>query len=325
LLSFYNWGRKSHVKTFAIGIDIGGTKTAIGLVDRQGQVKARHVIPTNLAISPTQMIQEIIYQVGRMLKGAAVDEEQVLGIGIGAPGPLDTKAGRISCPPNLPEWVDVAIVAEFEKHFPMPIAFENDATAAALAEKFFGAAQECQDFVYMTISTGIGAGLFLNGQLVTGARGNAGDIGHMMINPSYGTCICGQEGCFEWIASGTAISRKGSEIMGQPLSTKEIFQLYEEGHSLIVPYIEDVFRHIGIGCVSLINAFDPEKIVLGGGVTEVGAPLFEAVQRYVSRYALNPSGRKTPIVRAGLKQDAGLIGAASLIFGACHHPNFVES
>ncbi|MNE56475.1 N-acetylmannosamine kinase [compost metagenome] len=200
-----------------------------------------------------------------------------------------------------------------KRHLPYSIKLENDATAATLAEKWLGAAKDEQHFVFITISTGIGAGIYMHGKLITGASGNAGDVGHFVIDPAAGRCVCGQRGCWEYVASGTAIARQASELLGRSVTSKEAFDLAAAGDPDVKELIDKVFGYIGIGCVTLINTLDPEKIVIGGGVSQVGEPLFQAVQDYVGRYALNPSGRKTPIVPAALQQDAGLIGAAALV------------
>lgn len=299
---------------YAIGVDIGGTKVAIAVVNSPGQIVDQTVIPTDKTIEPADMITQINKTIESLLAQTDISIEQIAGIGVGSPGPLDTKSGVISCPPNLQTWIDIPIVEQMQHYFPVPVALENDANAAALAEKWLGAAQEHNNFVYITISTGIGAGLYADGKLLGGARGNAGDIGHTVIDPSYGQCPCGQYGCLEHIASGTAIAKRGSELAGKELSTKEVFDRYQEGDSIIKPFISDVFRIIGVACVSVINTLDPEKIVIGGGVSKVGAPLFNAVNDYVSQYALNPDGRKTPVVPAVLDQNAGVVGAAALNF-----------
>lgn len=300
--------------TYAIGVDIGGTKTAIGLVDRAGSVRTEKTLPTDVSIPPGEMVQRIISALKQLVKEAGIAHAQIAGIGIGAPGPLDAKNGTITCPPNLRSWIDVPIVEMFARDFSVPIFLENDANAATLAEKWVGAARESEHFLYMTISTGIGAGIYANGKLLAGFSGNAGDVGHIVIDPAYGTCPCGQQGCFEWIASGTAIARQASHLLGRQLSAKEAFQLYSQHDQAIKALIEQIFSKIGAGCVTLINLFDPELIVIGGGVSQVGEPLFAAVQQYVSRYALNPSGRKTRILPSLLAQNTGLVGAAALVF-----------
>lgn len=298
---------------YAIGIDIGGTKTALGIIDPLGQVLAKTSLPTDHSVSPHVMVDRMAEAIKQMLMEHQVEESNILGIGIGAPGPLNTQKGEITAPPNLKGWWNFPIVESLQRHFSYKMAFENDATAAALAEKWLGAAKDAEHFVFITISTGIGAGIFSHGRLITGATGNAGDVGHFVIDPSAGTCVCGQQGCWEYVASGTAIARQASELLGREVTSKEVFALAADGHQEMKALVDQIFRYIGIGCVTLINTLDPEKLVIGGGVSQIGEPLFSTVREYVSKYALNPSGRNTPIVPAALLQDAGLIGAAALI------------
>ncbi len=300
---------------YALGIDIGGTKVATGIVDDRGQVLARESLPTDLSIPPIDMVARIAEGAERLMEAHRLEREHVVGVGIGAPGPLDQAGGRITCPPNLPNWRDFPLVEELNKHLDTTIVMENDATAATLAEHWIGAAQGSSNFIYVTISTGIGTGIFMNGKLLTGASGNAGDAGHIVIDPSQGTCACGQKGCWEWVASGTAIARMASTILNRSTTTQEAFELALDSseHPKLTEMIEQVFTYIGMGCVSLINTLDPQKIVIGGGVSQVGEPLFQAVREYVSRLALNPTGRNTEIVPAALQQDVGLIGAAALV------------
>ncbi|MNO62732.1 Glucokinase [compost metagenome] len=297
----------------AAGIDIGGTKTAIGIIDHQGNVIAKKTIPTDQSVNPDVMIDRIADALKELLSVNQIDETELLGIGIGAPGPLNTKEGTIVEPPNLPGWWNFAIVSSMKRHFAVPVHFENDATAAALAEKWLGAAKKADNFIYITISTGIGAGIYSHGRLITGATGNAGDVGHLVIDPAAGTCVCGQQGCWEHIASGTAIARQAGLLLGRDITSREVFDLAAKGHAQMKTLVEQVFHYIGIGCVTLINTFDPEMLVIGGGVSQVGDTLFDHIREYVSRHALNPTGRETPVVPAAMLQDAGLIGAAALV------------
>lgn len=300
--------------TYAIGVDIGGTKVAIGIVNESRDIKEHSIIPTDLSISPYDMITKINTEIKNVIKKSMVSEKNIKGIGIGAPGPLDSKNGIITCPPNLPTWLDIPVQKWVENEFTFPVKLENDANAAAFAEKWIGAGQSHDDFIYMTVSTGIGAGIIADGKLLHGRKGNAGDIGHMVIDPSFGQCTCGQYGCLEWIASGTAISREGSKIMDETLSTEQVFELYEKGQSEIVTYLDRVINVLGVACVSLINTFDTEKIIIGGGVSKVGDTLFEPIRDYVGSYALNPDGRQTEIAPSKLEQNSGVIGAAALWF-----------
>lgn len=299
---------------YSIGVDVGGTKVALAIVDQTGTITEASIIPTDLTITAEAMIDRINLEIINLIDQSSITKEQLVGIGVGTPGPLDSKNGMITCPPNLTNWIDVPIQKLMEETLSIPVTLENDANAAALAEKWVGAAQESDNFTYITVSTGIGAGIITDGKLLRGERGNAGDIGHTVVDPSFGQCVCGQYGCLESIASGTAIATRGSEIMGEDLSTKEIFSLYRDGDERIVDFIERVFRVLGVACVSVINTLDPDKIVIGGGVSKVGDPLFKSVQSYVSNYALNPTGRETQVVPAKLDQNAGVIGAAGLCF-----------
>ncbi|MFC0212309.1 mannose-6-phosphate isomerase, class I [Paenibacillus chartarius] len=296
---------------YAIGIDIGGTKTAIGLVDPAGHIAAKRVLATEGP--PEAMVVRIAAAVRELCSEAAVEPSQVLGIGIGAPGPLHPASGTIVCPPNLPDWKGFQLVSELQKYVDHPILMENDATAATLAEKWVGAGTDSDHFVYVTISTGIGAGIYMHGQLVTGSTGNAGDAGHIVIDPAAGRCSCGQDGCWEFVASGTAIARQASAKLERPVTAEEAFALASQGDKQMLEVYETAFRQVGVGCVTLINLLDPDKIIIGGGVSKVGDVLFREVARYVEKNALNPSGRQTPVVPAALGQDAGLIGAAALL------------
>ncbi|TDQ42159.1 ROK family protein [Aureibacillus halotolerans] len=298
----------------AAGIDIGGTKTAIGLVNENGVLIGKKVIPTDLSLPPYEMIDRMAEELKLLLQQCSITEDGCAGIGIGAPGPLNSKEGSVTSPPNLPSWKGIQVTKQLEKHFSIPISLENDASAATLAEKWVGAAQDANDFIYMTISTGIGAGIFANGQLITGKSGNAGDIGHMVIDPAYGAREGELEGGFEYIASGTGIARHASKLTGETLTAADVFERARQGDAQLQAFVDTIFEKIGVGCVSLINTLDPEKIVIGGGVTRVGAPLFDAVQAFVNERALGPSGRETTIVPSGLDQDAGVIGAAAIVF-----------
>lgn len=299
---------------YAIGIDIGGTKIALAIVNKNGEVIARDRLITDTAVQPRIMISQIIVSIKDMLSKQNITEEELCGIGIGAPGPLDISRGMITYPPNLPLWRNVSIVDDLSKHFSVPIRIENDASAAAVAEQHLGNGVGFKDILYVTISTGIGAGIISNYQLVSGSKGNAGDIGHMVIDPGFGECTCGQLGCFEHICSGTAISREVSKRKGSFISTEEAFRLYKDKDEIITIYLDQVINRMGMAFTSMINTLDPEIIIIGGGVSQVGETLFQPIRDYVKKFTLNREAGDTPIVPAKLNQEAGVIGAALLMF-----------
>ncbi|MBP3953146.1 ROK family protein [Bacillus suaedae] len=298
---------------YAVGIDIGGTKVAIGLVDDQGVIQAQKTIKMNQNIPPTEMVREMIDSLRELLLSVGINQSELKGIGIGAPGPLNSSQGIIISPPNLPKWRDFHLVDEMKKYVDLPIRLENDANAAAVAEKWVGAAQKDDSFVYLTISTGIGAGIFLDGKLISGRTGNAGEFGHVVLDASQDPCDCGQRGCWTSLASGTAIAKRASMILGKPVTTEEVIELAKLGDPQMSLFIQDTFEYIGMGCVTIINSLDPGKVIIGGGVSQAGDLLFATVREYVRMYALNPSGRDTEIVEAELGQMSGLVGAAGLV------------
>lgn len=298
----------------AIGIDIGGTKTAVGIVNQQGELLTKHTIPTDLSVSPNIMMKRINTTIQQLLNELKMTKDEIKGVGVGAPGPIDSKQGKIVCPPNLPSWKGFELVENLKKRIGLAVKLENDASAASLAEMWIGAAQEAKDYIYMTVSTGIGAGIIINGNLVTGASGNAGEIGHMVIDPSYGKCKCGQKGCLEWIASGTAIARQGTKLLKREVTAEEVFTCYFNGDVQIVKMVNAIFERLGMACVSLINLFDVNLIVLGGGVSKVGHPLVNSIENYIKEHALNPKGKQTQVKQASLGDDVGIIGAAALVY-----------
>lgn len=298
---------------YSIGVDIGGTKIAIAIVAETGEIKDQVILNTNTKITSHEMIDQINLEIDQLLQKNEFSVDFIQGIGIGSPGPIDVHKGEITNPPNLP-WKHVPIVELVKNHFHLPVKLENDANAATLAEQWIGAGVNYHNFAYLTVSTGIGAGIISEGHLLTGMSGNAGEIGHTVIDPAFGRCRCGQMGCLEVIASGTAIARNGSKIMGESLTTKNVFELYHNGQSEIVELIDQVMERLGAGCVSLINTLDIEAIIIGGGVSRIGNLLFDTLQKYINQHAFNPKGKQTKIIPAKLKQNPGVIGAAAMCF-----------
>src|SRR5699024_4258428 len=298
---------------YSLGVDIGGTKIAIAIVAETGEIKDQVILNTNTKITSQEMIKQINLEIGQLIQQNDISIELLQGIGIGSPGPIDVHKGEITNPPNLP-WNNVPIVELVKDHFHLPVKLENDANAATLADKWIGAGVNYHNFAYLTVSTGIGAGVISEGHLLTGMSGSAGEIGHTVIDPAFGRCRCGQEGCIEVIASGTAIARNGSKIMGESLTTKNVFELYHNGQPEIVEFIDQVMERLGAGCVSLINTLDIEAIIIGGGVSQIGDLLFDTIQNYIEEHAFNPKGRETKIIPAKLNQSPGVIGAAAMCF-----------
>jgi glucokinase len=329
-----------------VGIDLGGTQIRTAVM-RGPHLLSRVELLTAEQPEPDRIISRMIQSIRQAIDKAGVLLEQIRGIGIGAPGPLNRKTGVLYDPPHLPGWPKTPLRDIFYRHFQCPIHVENDANAAALGEHMFGAGRGSQDLAYLTISTGIGGGVIANGQLLTGALGAAAELGHMTIDWHGPRCSCGNIGCLESLASGTAIARRANEQIALDKSGSAAliaFALSQQSHeteadvpdnSLSQPIhidapivaraaasgipqareiIASAAEALGVGLVNIIHIFNPEVIILGGSVTKIGEPLLRPAQRIVEERAMPVSRECVRIVLAELGGDAGLIGAGSLVY-----------
>jgi len=259
-----------------------------------------------------------------ILQALPESPEELLGVGIGAPGPLDPATGVIIKTPNLP-WENLPLVRLVQEALGCTVYLGNDADVAALAEHRLGAGKGARHMVYMTISTGIGGGVIMDGKLLTG-RGQGGEIGHMTIIPDGPVCSCGKPGHLEALASGTAIARiarerlaagEESTLRGIPASgitAAAVGDAAKAGDPMAADIVQQAGHHIGISIASLMHLLNPEIVVLGGGVTEIGDLLFDSIHEAVRRYAMHPRyWEGTPIVRSALGGEVGLLGAAALV------------
>ena len=294
------------------GVDIGGTKLAVGIVDEAGRVAARRECPTEPERGPGHGLGEIV----RMLREAAAQAGGAIsGIGIGAPGPLDPLEGTIGKVDTLPGWEGTNVVAPLAEEFQAPVALENDADAAALAETAWGAGRGESVLLYVTISTGIGVGIVVDGRLYRGAGGAHPEIGHHVIEASGPLCYCGARGCWEALASGPAMAAWAASNgltapRGRGLSAGLVCELAAAGDSKAILAVERTGYYLGVGLANLISFFCPGAIALGGGVMQ-SADLFLGRMREVVRTncSLVPY-EQTKIALASFGADAGLVGAA---------------
>jgi len=311
-----------------IGIDLGGTKISTALMDEHGAILARAGCETEAATGQDAVIARMVDTAKQVARdGGKADLRGIVAIGVGAPGPLDTKLGVLTAPPNLPGWLNVPLARIIEEQLGVPAYLENDANAAALAEFHYGAGVGCANMIYVTVSTGIGGGIILNGQLYGGTDGAAGEVGHTMILPDGPLCGCGNRGHLEALASGTAIARAARELIakGVPTLMVELAQgdtsavtaltveiAAKRGDLEAQRIIDRAMEYLGIGMANLANIFNPDMIVLGGGVTKMGEMLFAPVRRAVDRFAFPIIAKTVQIVPAKLGKDVGVIGAATV-------------
>jgi glucokinase len=309
-----------------LAIDIGGTKLAAGVVDAGGRILVRGEVPTVAAQGPSRVLERIA-ELGKDLLGSSkVSGSAVQRIGVGCAGPVDRLAGLVLNPPNLPGWTRVALVDHLRQAFGLPVILENDANAAAFGEFRYGAGQGARSLVYLTVSTGIGGGIVLDGKIWHGLNDAAGEIGHMTIAPNGPLCGCGNRGCLEAIASGPSIARRAREAvsLGRPtrlreipsLSAADVVRLAQEADALACEVWEETVRYLGLGVAAAITILAPERVVIGGGVTAAGDLLFEPLRREVRRRVKLAPMESIPILPAALGRDVGILGAAAVALDA---------
>lgn len=310
-----------------IGIDLGGTKIHTALVDAAGKIVARDYRETQAAGGQKVVIERMVDAARRVMGEAGLAPAQVTAVGVGSPGPIDSRTGVVTAPPNLPGWQNVPLKQLIEEALGITTFLENDANAAALGEYRFGAGRGVQNMIYVTASTGIGGGLILNGQLYGGTTGAAGEIGHITVLPWGPYCGCGNRGCLEALASGTAIAREGRELVrrgvptlisdlseGHPerVTAKLVAEAADKGDTEAEEILAEAMAYLGVGMASLVNLFNPELIVIGGGLTNMGEGLFGPVRRAIERRAFPAAARAVRVVPAELGDDVGVLGAVAV-------------
>jgi len=294
-------------------IDIGGTKTAVGLVDDEGKVLSRMESPTDAERSYEDGLQLLV----SMLRKTAQDAGQKIdGIGIGSTGPVNPVTGEFGDVDFLPRWRGKNPVDELAEIFNVRVALENDADAAALGEAGWGAGQNRSRLIFITVGTGIGGGIILEGKLYRGVDGAHPEIGHHVIDASGPLCTCGFHGCWEALATGPAMSAwfahessADSRTQG-PLTAKYICQLARQGDPLACRAIERESYYLGLGVANLINLFAPDAIVLGGSVMKSADLFLERIRKVIAQGCRFVPFEKTELLLASLGEEANLIGAA---------------
>ena len=314
-----------HEQGFVLALDIGGTKVAAGVVAPDGEARSFQVAPSRTERGPEAMLDDL-FQLGRTsVEDSGVPWTEITAVGIGCGGPLDAAEGILLAPPHLPGFHDVPVAALAERAFERPALLENDGTAAAAAEHRFGAGVGVRNMVYLTISTGVGGGAVIDGRLYRGAAGNGGEFGHVTVDWRGRVCRgCGRHGCLEAYVSGTSISERALEGidpasslvgLGAP-SAADVVAAAVAGDAYARSVWEETIEALACGLTSIVNLFEPELVVLGGGVTRAGDLLIEPVRETVRAQAMAPAGRTVEIVPAALGDRVGVVGAAAIVFDA---------
>ncbi|MEX2246620.1 MAG: ROK family protein [Dehalococcoidia bacterium] len=315
------------------GIDLGGTKILVVISDGDGKIIGSARTPTLAAQGSDAVVGRIVETTRAAAGDAGVEIAGLRAAGVSSPGPINVAEGVLTDPPNLPGWHNVPLARILREHLSLPVFLENDANCAAVGEHRFGAGVGYRHLVYITVSTGIGAGLILDGRLYAGASGAAGEVGHLILAAEGPSCGAGHTGCLEALASGTAIAARARETIDAgglprtarlaeqdpPLSAKTVYLASQQGESEAAAIIEGAGRYLGMGLASLINVFNPQVIVIGGGLTNMGEALLGPAVETARARSFAQSFMDVRIVEAALGERGAALGAIAVAKERCGH------
>lgn len=313
----------------ALAVDLGGTNLRCSVIDRQGNVHFAINQSTGADEGPSAVIQRI----ERILKTAVEDQDLSpdVAIGVAAPGPLDTKTGVVRYTPNLVGWHDVPLRSELERRTGRQVILSNDANAAALGEYYFGAARDVDNMVFVAIGTGFGGGVIAEGQLIDGRRGMGGELGHTTVSLTGPRCSCGSVGCIESFCSGWAIARDGEALVRSgrgdairraagdgPVDAEAVAAAARAGDEAAHHIITSAGQALGAALANFTNIFNPDMIVIGGGIAQIGDLLLDPARESLRTYALSDLLEELEIVPSALGTKTGIFGAAALVLHYSH-------
>ncbi len=308
-----------------LAIDLGGTKIITAIISDEGEVIAKEYCLTLADEGVESVIERILSAIDHILSLKGISSSQLDSISIAAAGVVNFNRGLITSSPNLPGWCDVPLRDIVKKKYRVDTFLINDANAAALGEHHFGAGKGVNNLVYLTVGTGIGGGIIINGRLYSGACGSAGEIGHMTIDVNGTRCNCGNVGCLETLASGTAVAKEATRRISQGeksslteivegkienITAEKVLIAAQDGDSLALEVITKAATCLGVGMVNLVNIFNPEMIIVGGGVAQMGDLLLDPARQVVRERAFQLPAQVVRIVPAQLGDNAGVLGAA---------------
>lgn len=305
---------------YVFGIDVGGTTVKCGLFRADGTVLDKWEIETRTEGEGSLIIPDVAETVRKKMEEKQIDRDQVAGLGIGVPGPVNSK-GEVLGAVNL-GWGYKDVASELGQLLGFPVKVGNDANVAALGEMWMGGGKGTRSLIMVTLGTGVGGGIIIDGKIVVGAHGAGGEIGHSAMEPEFSeACNCGNHGCLEQFASATGIVRIAKEelektqeatvLNPEQVSAKDVLDGYKTGDGVAVRIVERFAKYLGNAMAIFAGVVDPEVFVIGGGVSKAGQPLIDVIHKYYQSYAFNAC-KGTPIVQAQLGNDAGIYGSAKL-------------
>ena len=311
-----------------IGIDLGGTTVKFALLTEEGEIQQKWSIETDIQNEGKNIVPNIIESIKHRLDLYGLSAEDILGIGMGSPGTVDRAQGTVIGAYNL-NWSTLQQVkAQIEEGTGISFSIDNDANVAALGERWKGAGEDGADVVFVTLGTGVGGGIIADGNLIHGKVGAGGEIGHVVVEPNGYQCTCGNQGCLETVASATGVVRLARDFSeryageselkwliddGQEVTAKTVFDQAKKEDKLALIVIDKFYYYLGLACGNIGNILNPETIVIGGGVSAAGDMLLKGVEEYFQKFSFPTVRTSTKLKLAQLGNDAGVIGAASLV------------
>lgn len=307
---------------YAIGVDLGGTNIKYGLLDEQGKLIYEKIMPTEAEKGAERVIQHLISAVKNVLKFAGKNNIVPVGIGIGTPGIVDrTHRIVLGGADNITGWTQVPLAQRIEEVCQLPVFVNNDANLMGLGEQTFGGAKDCSDVLFITVGTGIGGAIIINGKLFGGYDNRGTEMGHIPLFADGIPCSCGSIGCLEAYASTNALIQQFRELCDQSgisfdkeINGKFIVKLYQQKHPVAVQSLHQHCRYLAQGIAGLVNIFSPQKVVIGGGISVSGTFYIENIRKYFDRYVMPDCAVNTSICAATLGNHAGISGAAQWAF-----------
>jgi len=299
---------------YVIGVDVGGTNIKLGLVDPSRNVIDRtNLVTQHFIRDRKKLIDAIAAQIAGIIEKNGLTRKDIQGIGIGLPGLINTPDGIVSLLPNIPGWRNVPLKKDLESRLKIRVFLENDVNLITLGEWKYGTGRGASNMICMTLGTGVGAGLVLDGHLYRGPGFAAGELGHMPLNEHGPSCGCGGFGCLEAYVGNRQLAAWGSKVVKKEMTLEALRALAQKGDAKALKFWKDAATHIGNGLVGPVNLLNPERIVIGGGVSHSHEFLFPTIREIIRKRAMPTQASMVKVVRAGLGNDAGILGAQVLV------------
>lgn len=300
-------------KRFIVSIDLGGTNLKVALLDSKYSIVVKKVLTTKKFKRKEKLIVKISQTIDQIIDSNGLDKKEILGIGLGLPGPIDVKQGLVHFFPNIPGWKEVGLKNILKKKLGIPIFMDNDANLACLGEYRRGRAKGFSTVVCITLGTGVGAGIILGGKLYRGPTFAAGEIGHIPVNEQGPRCNCGGRACLETYIGNKRILQKARKLFRRNITLEELSLLANKNNRKAIAFWLEIGEYLGIALVGVVNLLNPDCIVIGGGVANAGEILFKKVRQVIAKRAMAVQAKHVRVMRAKLGDNAGLIGAAVLV------------